>query len=145
MLTLPVAMPADPFVSSSQLKFRAVTDSLAAHHVEGSECCLIHADNPLTKTRGVFLNPRVRVGYNPTAYEATHPTGPSASWLSTWDVWSGLWANRLRRWTSFSLEPWAVGKRVRRWEREGLGRREPGEFCLIDEMQVLADNGWAHV
>ncbi|KAH6898671.1 glycosyltransferase family 69 protein [Thelonectria olida] len=139
-----VAMPAEPFVSSSQLKFRAVSDSLAAHHVEGSECCLIHADNPLTKTRGVFLNPRVRVGYNPTAYEVTHPSG-SESWLSTWAIFRGLWANRLRRWTSFSLEAWTVRKRVKRWEKEGLGRREPGEYCLIDEMQVLADNGWAHV
>lgn len=138
-------MPAEPFVSSSALRFRGVTDSLATHHLEGSECCLIHADNPLSKTRGVFLNPRVRVGYNLPAYQATHPADGSEPWLSVWDIFTGLWANRLRRWVTLPFDRWVVRRRVGRWEKEGLGNREPGEFCLINEMQVLVDNGWAHV
>lgn len=135
-------MPAEPFVSSTQLRFRGVPDSLALYHVEGSECCLIHADNPLSRTLGVYLNPRVRVGYNLAAYEATH----RGAWVPAWDIFTGLWANRVRRWTArLTLERVMVRRRVGRWERETVGNREPGEFCLINEMQVLAVNGWAHV
>ncbi|CAM1506832.1 Fc.00g064730.m01.CDS01 [Cosmosporella sp. VM-42] len=138
-----VVMPAEPFIGSSQLRFRAVPDSLALHHLEGSECCLIHADNPLSKTRGVYLNPRVRVGYNAEAYEATHPK--NGTWVSTWGIFKGLWINRLKRWTMVTFEGWVVRRRVGEWQKEEDGRREPGEFCLINEMQVLVDNGWAHV
>ncbi|KAJ4216171.1 hypothetical protein NW759_009425 [Fusarium solani] len=138
-----VVMPAEPFVSSSKLRFRGVADSLAEHHLEGSECCLIHADNPLSKTRGVYLNPRVRVGYNMAAYQAVHPE--QGAWVSVWDIFSGLWINRLKRWTMMTFERWVVRRRIARWEKEGLGRREPGEFCLINEMQVLVARGWAHV
>ncbi|OAA48748.1 glycosyltransferase family 69 protein [Metarhizium rileyi] len=137
-----VVMPAEPFVSSTKLRFRGVPDSLAKHHLEGSECCLIHADNPLSRTLGVFLNPRVRVGYNPAAYDATHPAG---SWVSTWEIFTGIWKNRLKRWTSVTFEGMVVRSRVRHWENEASGNREPGVFCLINEMQVLAHNGWAHV
>ncbi|OAA73349.1 polysaccharide export protein [Cordyceps fumosorosea ARSEF 2679] len=144
-----VVMPADPFVSPTKLRFRGIPDSLAGHHLEGSECCLIHADNPLSRTLGVFLNPRVRVGYNLPAYEATHPgaaAGTSASWVRAVDIFLGLWINRLRRWTSVvSLERWVVRKRVAAWQKEDMARHEPGVFCLINEMQVLAENGWAHV
>lgn len=135
-------MPAEPFVSSTQLRFRGVPDSLALHHLEGSECCLIHADNPLSRSMGVFLNPRVRVGYNIAAYQATHPDG---TWVSTWQVFTGLWTNRIKRWTVWTLEGWMVRTRIEKWEREKAGNKELGEFCLINEMQVLAENGWAHV
>ncbi|KAM4059793.1 cryptococcal mannosyltransferase 1 domain-containing protein [Hirsutella rhossiliensis] len=139
-----VVMPAEPFVSSTRLRFRGVPDSLALHHVEGSECCLIHADNPLSRTLGVYLNPRVRVGYNLPAYKATHRGG--GAWVSAWDVFAGLWANRVRRWTArLTLERIVVRRRVERWERERAVNYEPGVFCLVNEMQVLADNGWAHV
>ena len=137
-----VAMPAEPFVSSTKLRFRGVPDSLAKHHLEGSECCLIHADNPLSRTLGVYLNPRVRVGYNWEAYEATHHGG---SWVSTWEIFTGIWKNRIRRWTQVTFERLVVQKRVRRWENEKDGNKEPGEFCLINEMHVLVHNGWAHV
>lgn len=137
-----VVMPAEPFVSSTKLRFRGVPDSLAKYHLEGSECCLIHADNPLSRTLGVYLNPRVRVGYNPAAYDATHPAG---SWVSAWDIFVGIWKNRLKRWTSVKFEGVVVRSRVGRWEREASGNQEPGVFCLINEMQVLAHNGWAHV
>ncbi|POR36522.1 Uncharacterized protein TPAR_03228 [Tolypocladium paradoxum] len=139
-----VVMPAEPFVSSTQLRFRGIPDSLALHHLEGSECCLIHADNPLSQTLGVYVNPRVRVGYNLPAYEATHPAGGGA-WVSPRDIFWGLWVNRIKRWTVFTFEGIVVRRRVARWERERAGNHEPGVFCLINEMQVLVDNGWAHV
>lgn len=137
-----VVMPADPFVSPTKLRFRGIPDSLAAKHLEGSECCLIHADNPLSKTLGVFVNPRVRVGYNLPAYEATHP--PS-SWVSATDIFLGLWTNRVKRWLRVSFVGWVVRRRVAEWEKEDMGNHEPGVFCLINEMQVLVERGWAHV
>ncbi|RCI15556.1 hypothetical protein L249_3495 [Ophiocordyceps polyrhachis-furcata BCC 54312] len=137
-----LAMPTEPFVSSTRLRFRGIPDSLAAYHLEGSECCLIHADNPLSKSLGVYVNPRVRVGYNLAAYEATHR---GAAWVSAWGVFRGLWSNRLRRWTEFRLKDVLVNRRVKRWEAETAGNHELGRFCLVNEMQVLADNGWAHV
>ncbi|KAF4929754.1 hypothetical protein CGCVW01_v001272 [Colletotrichum viniferum] len=78
-----VAMPAAPFLASEasgrRLRFRAVADSLAEEkHLEGSECCLIHVDNPLTEHLGVWLNPRVRVGYDGDAYRWANPT--EGSW-----------------------------------------------------------------
>lgn len=143
VLTCLVAMPVEPFVSSSKLRFRAVPDSLAEHYLEGSECCLIHADNPLSRTRGVYLNPHVRVGYSVEAYKAVHPE--TGAWVSSLDIYFGLWINRIKRWTTFTFEGMVVRKHVAKWESEGVGRREVGEFCLINEMQVLEPNGWAHV
>jgi hypothetical protein len=67
-----VAMDAEPFHGSSPLRFRGIADGLAEMHLEGSECCLIHTDNPLSATKGVYLNPNVRVGYNIEAYEAVN-------------------------------------------------------------------------
>ena len=136
-------MPVEPFVSSTKLKFRGISDSLATHHLEGSECCLIHADNPLSKSMGVYLNPRVRVAYNYPAYLATH--AENGSWVSTWSVLVGLWASRLKRWTFWTFDHWIVHRRLRRWEAEQSGNKEPGDFCLINEMHVLVDNGWAHL
>lgn len=146
---LPVVMPTTPFLSQNNnpLKFRGIPDSLALHHLEGSECCLIHADNPLAATHGVFLNPRVRVGYNRAAYEAVHPSG-TRNWVSSSlsNIVLPFWENRLRRWFSTPVF-WrrAIRRRVGRWEDEDKERYEPGEFCLVDEMQVLVSNGWAHV
>jgi hypothetical protein len=140
-----VAMPATPFLPSNELRFRGVSDSLAAYHVEGSECCLIHSDNPLSRTQGVFMNPRVRVGYNSAAYLATHPGDDS--WLSSFEILSGLWENRLRRWlTTPMFKEWIVRRRVKRWKLGDMhGKKEDGVSCLINEMQVLVENGWAHV
>lgn len=139
-------MPAEPFVSSTQLRFRAIPNSLAAHHLEGSECCLIHADNPLSKSLGVYLNPRVRVGYNKKAYDVTHPRG---SWISTWAILRGLWVNRIKTWTTGlfwdDLVQNRVISKVKKWEKEAMGNSEPGVFCLINEMHVLVWNGWAHI
>ncbi|KAK1969923.1 hypothetical protein LY78DRAFT_722861 [Colletotrichum sublineola] len=147
-----VAMPAAPFLVSRasgrrRLEFRAVPDSLAeGKHLEASECCLIHADNPLSESLGVFLNPRVRVGYSPAAYEATHPRDSGDSWLSLWRIVVGTWESRVRRLlTSDQVKKWVVRKRVAEWEAEENGRQEKGVHCLINEGQVLVYNGWAHV
>ncbi|PWY93397.1 hypothetical protein BO94DRAFT_341677 [Aspergillus sclerotioniger CBS 115572] len=138
-----VAMPVGPFVSTSPLRFRAISDTLALSHLEGSECCLIHADNPLSQQQGVFLNPQVRVGYNPEAYTAVHPTG---AWLSLQYVALALWENRLRRWfTTPFFKKLVVRRRINHWQEDHSNEREPGGFCLINEMQVLVTNGWAHV
>ena len=159
-----VAMPARPFtIAEDPLAFRGIDDSLALHHLEGSECCLVHADNPLSATKGVFLNPNVRVGYHAQAYNAVHPA-PGKAWLSPLEVLVGLWRNRLRRLTtSPAIKEWRVRKLVKQWKKEGgedmgsdgskkptqkpgKGKRvENGVFCLINEMQVLVENGWAHV
>ncbi|KAF7176377.1 hypothetical protein CNMCM7691_002506 [Aspergillus felis] len=138
-----VAMPIEPLVSSTPLRFRGIPDSLALFHLEGSECCLIHADNPLSGHHGVYLNPKVRVGYNGPAYEKVHPAG---SWLSPQYIALALWENRFRRWATTTLfKKWVVQRRVAQWKALSGGRHEPGDFCLINEMQVLIANGWAHV
>ncbi|KAB8216313.1 cryptococcal mannosyltransferase 1-domain-containing protein [Aspergillus novoparasiticus] len=138
-----VTMPAAPFLSKTPLRFRAIPDSLAQLHVEGSKCCLIHADNPLSPTKGVYLNPRVRVGYNDLAYAAVHP---HTAWISLHNIARALWGNRIRRWTtSVFFKKWIIRRRITSWERYPDTRSEPAAFCLINEMQVLVGNGWAHV
>ena len=150
------------------LRFRGLSDSLARHHVEGSECCLIHIDNPLSATRGVWVNPAVRVGYSGEAYDAVHASplpssnkdtplnhdatteGLSKQWMTGTAVVRGIWGNRFRRWTrSVAWKERRVKKRVQAWRDEGakIGeeREERGTVCLINEMQVLRENGWAHV
>ncbi|KAF6827459.1 polysaccharide export protein [Colletotrichum musicola] len=145
-----VAMPAAPFLASEasgrRLQFRAVPDSLAeGQHLEASECCLIHVDNPLSEALGVYVNPRVRVAYNGRAYEETHPAA-GESWVSAWRAGAGVWEARVRRWlTTDAVKEWVVRRRVRRWEAEAEGRLERGVECLINEGQVLVYNGWAHV
>ncbi|KAK3934056.1 cryptococcal mannosyltransferase 1-domain-containing protein [Diplogelasinospora grovesii] len=138
-----VFMPAAAFYGEEGLAFRGIDDSLAEFHVEGSECCLIHADNPASYTLGVYLNPNVRVGYNSRAYQLVHPDGP---WLGYLEIWSGLWKNRFYRWfTTVWIKEWVVRNRQSKWEHQQAGRQEKGTFCLINEMQVLLANGWAHV
>ncbi|KAJ6107300.1 hypothetical protein N7523_008623 [Penicillium sp. IBT 18751x] len=138
-----VAMPAAPFISETPLRFRGIPDSLAASHLEGSECCLIYADNPLTAQHGVYVNPLVRVGYSGPAYVAVNPM---INWLSPRTILQGLWTNRLRRWSS---SPWLkeriVSKRVAQWAGLSDENREPGQFCIINEMQILHPWGWGHV
>ncbi|KAK6530243.1 hypothetical protein TWF694_003607 [Orbilia ellipsospora] len=146
-----VAFDAAPFLRDYQpLRFRGVEDSLALSHVEGSECCLIHADNERgfssmtagTEKRGVWLNPKVRVGYNYPAYEYQRVH------KYRWPEY--LMSIPVRIGTGLLGLPWEKKKvlnRVRDWEKKGEeGRRvEPGDFCLVDEMHVLVENGWKHV
>lgn len=136
-------MDPTPFYNTQPLTFRGIPDSLAKSHLEGSECCLIHADNPLSGTKGVWLNPNVRVGYDPASYTAMNPS--DGSWISSFGIAYGLWKNRLLRWFS---SPWfresVIENRLSRWEDQSPDNIEPGPFCLADEMQVLTDYGWAH-
>ncbi|KGO45685.1 Mannosyltransferase 1, CMT1 [Penicillium expansum] len=138
-----VAMPASPFIASEPLRFRGIPDSLAKYHLEGSECCLIHIDNPLSIEKGVYLNPLVRVGYSGAAYAAIHPM---MNWLSAKRVLQGLWVNQLRRLGITSwLKEVIVRRRLDSWRALNIGNEERGELCIINEMQVLHRYGWAHV
>jgi len=142
-------MSPSAFIGTQGLKFRGIDDSLAQKHLEGSECCLIHADNPASRTRGVFLNPNVRVGYSLAAYTAVHPED-GGFWLSTSQIWFGLLKNRLARlFTTPVFKEMRARWRVRDWEQQHQqnedGREEPGTFCLINEMQVIVENGWKHL
>ncbi|OQD88298.1 hypothetical protein PENANT_c004G06730 [Penicillium antarcticum] len=133
-----VAMPAGPFLATSPLRFRGIPDSLAEYHLEGSECCLIHADNPLSEEKGVYLNPRVRVGYTGQAYAAVKPI---SNWLTAKRILQGLWVNRVRRWSiAFWVKEEVVRRRVDSWKALDPKNDEPGQLCIIDEMQILHRN-----
>jgi hypothetical protein len=146
-----VVFQADPFYANAPIRFRGVPDSLAAYHVEESECCLIHIDNELSAKLGVWLNPNVRVTYSPEAYKAVNP---ETIWPSRKERVQGIWRNRLARWYGFPwryMEQYTIEKRIREWRDEGQRKKELDElrqdehYCLINEMQVLIENGWAHV
>lgn len=136
-------MPATPFTASPPLRFRGIPDSLAESHLEGSECCLLHADNPLSSQKGIYLNPLVRVGYSGPAYVAVNPI---LQWLTPRTILQGLWANRLRRWTDLTwIKEKIVQSRISHWVALSEQNREPGPFCIINEMQILHPRGWNHV
>jgi hypothetical protein len=138
-------MNAEPFYRYPRLAFRGIPDTLAKSHIEGSECCLIHADNPFTRMYGVWLNPNVRVGYNDQAYREVNSES-SSTWMSLFSVARGLWTNRLTRWSSSTwFKELLVRRRVNLWMKMHTGSYEVGTSCLINEMQVLVANGWAHV
>lgn len=137
-----VAMSAEPFLGRNSLRFRGTHDSLAKHHLEGSECCFIHADNPLSATKGVYLNPAVKVGYSMAAYNAMHSRYASMSLL--W-MYISIWQNRILRWTTTSwFKERVVHRKVTQWAKETQGK-ELGEYCLVDEMQIIFERGWKHV
>lgn len=137
-----VAMPAEPFLGEHGLRFRGTNDSLAEQHLEGSECCLIHADNPLSATKGIFLNPIVQVGYNMPAYNAIHS---SDAVMSPLRMYARVWQNRVLRWFTTSwLKEQVVHSRVTKWTAK-TQETEPGEYCLVNEMQVIFERGWKHV
>lgn len=148
-----VLFDAAPFYADPPLRFRAIPDSLADLHVEGSECCLIHADNALAAKpdKGVWLNPNVRVGYSPSAYRAVRRRhgekfpGPVATV-------AGAWANRWLRWRAKLSQPFEdaiVLKRLDRWRAETPrgepSRQEPGVSCIVNEKQIMWMNGWRHL
>ena len=139
-----VAFDAEPFNSVDPLKFRGVRDSLATFHLEGSECCLVHYDNPFSSQKGVWLNPNVRVGYSSETYNNVH--SPNGIWPSLAQAYRGIWWNRLARWLATDrFKSRTVRNRVAEWQTSGEARFEDGVGCLINEMQVLVENGWAHV
>ncbi|KAI5304730.1 Glycosyl phosphatidyl inositol anchor synthesis [Ascosphaera pollenicola] len=121
------------------LRFRAIPDSLAAHHVEGSECCLIHYDNPLSQKKGVWINPHVRVGYNPIAYASVRSFPMKSEAIFGW-FWSIMASAMGLPWRNGNID-----KQVALWKAEDTNNYEPGVACLTYEMQVIVWNGWAHV
>lgn len=133
------------------LTFRGIPDSLASKHLEGSECCLIHADmNASTPHHsGIYVNPAARVGYTPEAYDLTH-FGNQETFLSATQYVLAMYLHRLNRvrTTSARKQMGVVTKRVAKWkqyEENSLEKREEvGEMCLIDEMHLLIWNGWKH-
>ncbi|KAH9888200.1 cryptococcal mannosyltransferase 1-domain-containing protein [Xylariomycetidae sp. FL2044] len=143
-----VAFDSTPFYTNPPLRFRGIDDSLADLHLEGSECCLIHADNYLSSEYGVWLNPNVRVGYDVDAYKHIRTNRyPSPFWTVV-----GAWINRFRSYhisVQSRLETRAVRKKLDQWMLESpdgdLQRYEPGEACLINEMQIMWSNGWKHL
>lgn len=141
-----VVMDAVPFYIRNRPVFRGIPDSLALSHLEGSECCLIHADNPQSRRKGVWLNPNVRVGYSGLAYEAVHSLKTSP-WISSFSIALGTWTNRILRWvTTPYFKEKVVEGRLAAWRaKDPENNEERGMFCLINEMQVLIWNGWAHV
>ncbi|KUJ11227.1 uncharacterized protein LY89DRAFT_689123 [Mollisia scopiformis] len=176
-----IALDATPFYTSpiassaasppkSALKFRALPDSLAKSHLEASECCLIHADNPLRDTKGVFLNPNVRVSYNASTYSKVNwgvevradmmdivngvKGGDGRLWPGSAEMVRGLWRNRAVRWMGW-VKVWSekrvVERRVRKWISQGKKatvmekRSDVGIECMVNEMQVLYESGWQHV
>ena len=144
-----ILMDTAPFYSS--LKFRAISDSLASKHLEGSECCLIHADLNATnpKHSGIYVNAAVRVGYTTEAYDQTH-FGPTQTFISSTQYVLAMWLHRLNRLRTPSAEKQmrVIDKRVNKWkqyEENSLEKRdEVGDMCLIDEMHLLIWNGWKH-
>lgn len=143
-----VAFDSAPYYANPPLQFRGIDDSLADLHLEGSECCLIHADNYLSSQKGVWLNPNVRVGYNVKAYNKIKKAYfPSAFWTVV-----GAWTNRIVSWRvgiQTNLETRVVRKRLEQWAAETPKgqppRYEAGEACLINEMQIMWSNGWKHL
>ncbi len=137
-------MRTQPFYDKQHpLRFRGLPDSLAAAHLEASECCLIHQDNPLSLKRGVFVNPHVKVAYNKGAYD--HMNGPEGD-LRMRSFLYRSWENRLRRWlTTDWFKSRVVRARLKQWERKSSSNTEMGIDCIINEMQVLVHNGWAHL
>ncbi len=149
-----VAFDAAPFYGSPPLRFRGIDDSLADLHLEASECCLIHADNYLAAEKGVWLNPNVRVGYDLGAYRAVRAPAAGGPGRFPGPVWTvvGAWAHRLNGWLvglQSSLEARTVRRRLEQWEAETprgeFPRHEPGQACLINEMQIMWSNGWMHL
>ncbi|KAI1821739.1 polysaccharide export protein [Xylaria intraflava] len=143
-----VVFDSAPFYADPPLEFRGIDDSLADLHLEGSECCLIHADNYLTADKGVWLNPNVRVGYGVDTYRRIRRNRfPSPFWTVL-----GTWVNRVQGGhvsLQTQLETRVVAKRLEQWEMatpEGDEQRhEPGAACLINEMQIMWENGWKHL
>ncbi|KAI0160377.1 glycosyltransferase family 69 protein [Xylariaceae sp. FL1272] len=143
-----VVFDSDPFYADPPLKFRGIDDSLADLHVEGSECCLVHADNYLSVNKGVWLNPNVRVGYTVDAYSKIRRNRfPGPLWTII-----GAWTNRIvsgRAAIQAQLETRVIAKRLEQWRSETpageRARYEPGAVCLINEMQIMWANGWKHL
>lgn len=138
------AFDAAPFQDLGRpLRFRAVNDSLAEYYLEASECCLIHYDNPISSFKGVWMNPKVRVGYNTLRYDAVHrpPRWPSTA-ATTLGRLVNMWARILR----LNTRPEVIDRRYEEWAQESTINREIGSDCLVNKMMVVSEKGqWSEV
>ena len=132
------ALDAAPFYGDSPLEFRALDDKLAGRHVEASETCLVHADNPVA-AKGVWMNPLVRVASSVKHYQALKASFPSWS-----TAVAGSWTNRISRVTkqlSFGSKDGDIRSRVREWSKQvpkgNPERYEPGVACLTDDVKIV--------
>ncbi|KAL8733214.1 MAG: hypothetical protein Q9166_002231 [cf. Caloplaca sp. 2 TL-2023] len=142
-----VAFDASPFQKQENpLRFRAIPDTLAQYHVEASECCLIHYDNPISAAKGIYINPAVRVAYSIKAYEAVSSTGKGNGIKPTWPTKSellwGHWKSRWIWWARWPASAIKVWWRIKRWKSLYPGAAEPGLSCASDLAMVLTSNGW---
>lgn len=133
------AAPFQQINTSRPLRFRGIADNLATRHLEASECCLIHYNNPLSRKKGVWVNPHVRVGYKPEAYAGARSFPTWGQSITGW--WTSMGATILR----MPFRGSRIMKGVRDWEAQGNSNYEPGKACLVDEMHLLVYNGWAHL
>jgi hypothetical protein len=104
-------MRAESFTVTNAISFRGSDDCLTDLHLEASGFCLIHADNPLSRTQGVFVNPHVRVGYGQKAYNAVDSGDDTDSYPKFAGIYKGLRSNGLaRRFTSLVFKELAVDR-----------------------------------
>lgn len=136
------AFDAAPFQNLNRpLRFRAIQDSLAQQHVEASECCLIHYDNTLSESKGVWMNPNVRVAYKPHKYEAIHLSG----WPSLSEITMGKLSSVLTWVHSVKARRRPTDNLYREWT-DNSGQTEIGSDCLVNKMMVVSDKGkWSEV
>ncbi|KAL8782092.1 MAG: hypothetical protein Q9213_005703 [Squamulea squamosa] len=143
-----VAFDASPFQRPRKpLRFRGIPDTLAQYHVEASECCLIHYDNPLSADNGVYINPAVRVAYSAPAYAAVSSAskgdGVKTPWPTRSELFLGYWKSRWIWWARWPASTIKVWWRIKRWRSNFPDVVEPGLACASDLAMVLTSNGWA--
>ena len=106
----------------------------------------------MSASKGVWLNPNVRVTYNNVSDAIVNPKG-GGTWPTRGVKLKGVWTYRWIHWSQWLLR-WLRDRRVstrfQQWKNEPRQEGEdehvePGAACLVDEMQVLLSNGWKHV
>lgn len=138
------AFDAAPFQNlQNPLRFRAVNDSLAEYYLEASECCLIHYDNPLSVSKAVWMNPKVRVGYDAERYDAVHHP---PSWPSTAETILGLVTRVWARILHLRIRPILIDQRYDEWAERSIYHTEIGSDCLVNKAMVVSGKGkWSEV
>ena len=139
-----VVFDASPFQNTTNpLRFRSISDSLAQYHLEASECCLIHADNPIAPLKGNWINPNVRVGYSLQAYQAVAAENvKEQQWPTPYERrWA--WLQRLTSWWYDPINVFKLRYRIWLWQKLNPESREDGLSCVEDLAMELLPNGWA--
>ncbi|KAI9770182.1 MAG: hypothetical protein M1839_003248 [Geoglossum umbratile] len=135
-----VAFDAAPFQDLvTPLQFRTIPRSLAEYHIEASESCLVHYDNPLTPQKGVFINPNVRVGYSQEAYKAV-AQGAGGVWPTSFEEW-GILKSHSIWWMKGWVHTVVVNSRIRKWQRKHPSAAEAGLACCSDLAMVKLETG----